>query len=165
MKRIYAFTLGMIFLTGVAVAANSNSPMRAGSAPAYFARESKGEKLVQKAVAFYKEKGLDATVAAVNETKGQFTDGKSYIFIDTFEGINIARADGDTKSLGSNVLNDKDLDGKFYVQEMIKKAQKDGSGRETYRLNNPVTGKPQFMRSYFEKIDGAIIGSGFLQES
>ena len=117
--------------------------------------------LVKKAVAFYKEKGLDATVAAVNDDKGQFVDGEYYIFIHTFEGINIARGDGNLKRLGSNVLDDTDPSGKHFIQEMFTKAKKDGSGWESYGFKNAKTGKIQTKHSYFEKIDGAIIGCGY----
>ena len=152
MKRIIILMFGMFLLAGTAMAADSDSP-----------KAVKAKELVQKAVAFYKEKGLDATIKAVNDTKGQFRDGEFYIFIHSFEGINIARGDGNLKRLGSSVLDDKDPNGKPFVQEMLKKAQQDGSGWESYGFKNPVTGKIQTKHSYFEKIDGAIIGCGYFE--
>ena len=149
MKKIIIIILGLFFLAGSAMASEL-SP-----------KALKAMEMVHKAVAFYNANGLDATVKAVNDTKGQFRDGEYYIFIHTFVGINIARGDGNLKRLGSSVLDDQDSSGKFFVQEMIKKAQEKGSGWVFYMFKHPLTGKIQTKHSYVEKIDGAIIGCGY----
>jgi len=152
MKELFALILAVFLFAGNVMASDLDSP-----------KAIKAREMVQKAVTFYKVNGLEATVAAVNDTKGQFKDGEYYIFIHTFEGINIARGDGNLKRLGSNVLDDQDSDGKLFVQEMIKTAQKDGSGWESYKFKNSLTGKIQTKHSYFEKIVNAIIGCGYFE--
>ncbi|MBF0489577.1 MAG: cache domain-containing protein [Candidatus Omnitrophica bacterium] len=150
MKKIFVFMLGVLCFLSIALAADTPSP-----------KAIKAQELVKKAVAFYKANGLEATIKAVNDTKGQFVDGEYYIFIHTFDGINIARGDGNKKRLGSRVLDDRDPNGKLFVQEMIKTVRKDGFGWESYGFKNALTGKIQTKHSYLEKIDGALIGCGY----
>ena len=150
MKRVCVLIWGMIFIAGISMAQAQDS-----------SKALKASNMVIKAVAFYNQNGLGATIDAVNDPKGQFVDGEYYIFIHTFEGVNIARGDGNTKRLGSSVLDDKDPSGKLYVQEMIKKAKEDGGGWETYGFKNAKTGKIQTKHSYFKKIEGALIGCGY----
>jgi len=152
MKRVVALMIGFVLFAGVARALAPDTP-----------QALKAKELVQKAVAFYKEKGLAATVAAVNDTKGPFVDGEYYVFIETFEGINIARGDGNTKRIGTYVLEDKDPNGVLFIQEMIKKVKKEGSGWVTYGYLNRVTHKVLAKHSYVEGIDGAIVGCGYYQ--
>jgi len=150
MKRLLVLMVGMVIVAGAVMASEADSP-----------QGLKSMALVHKAVAFYKQNGLEATIKAVNDTKGPFRDGEYYIFIHSFEGINLARGDGNLKRLGSNVLEDQDSNGKFFVQEMIKTARRDGSGWVDYLFKNPLTGRIQTKHSYIEKIDNAIIGCGF----
>jgi len=150
MKKIFLLVLGILFFAGTAMALDADSP-----------KAAKAKELVQKAIDFYKAKGLEETVAVVNDTKGQFRDGEYYIFIHTFDGINIARGDGNIKRLGSYVLDDQDSKGKLFVQEMIKTAQKNGSGWVNYMFKNPVSGKVETKHSYVEKIDKGIVGCGY----
>jgi hypothetical protein len=152
MKKIFVLMMGMLLFAGTAMAADQDSP-----------KAVKAKEMVQKAMAFYKKNGLEATVSAVNDTKGQFVDGEYYIFIHSFEGINIARGDGNLKRLGSNILEDQDSDGKFFVQEMLTTAQKNGSGWVSYKFKNALTGKVQTKHSYVQKIDNGLIGCGYFE--
>ncbi len=155
MKRVLAFITGVVLLAGTACAQDAAAPA---------SQAAKAKVMVQKAVAFYKANGLEATIKAVNDTKGEFVDGDLYIFIHSFDGINLARGDGNLKRLGSNVLDSKDPDGKLFVVEMIKNAQAHGSGLTVYGFKNPTTGKLQQKHSYYEKIDGALIGCGYYED-
>lgn len=152
MKKIMVLLVGLCLLGSIAFAQSETASL---------SNAEKAKGLVQKAVAFYKANGLEATIKAVNDTKGQFVDGELYIFIHSFAGINLARGDGNLKRLGSNVLDSKDPDGKLFVVEMIKNARANGSGMTTYGFKHPVTGKVAQKHSYYEKIDGALVGCGY----
>ena len=128
-----------------------------------FTSGAKAREMVKKAVAYYKKNGLKATIRAVNDTKGQFVEGEYYIFIHTFYGINIARGDGNLKRLGSSVINDRDPNGKLFVQDMLKKARKDGFGWEIYVFKNASNNRIQNKHSYFEKVDDMIFGCGYFE--
>ncbi|MBF0479172.1 MAG: cache domain-containing protein [Candidatus Omnitrophica bacterium] len=132
MKKFLTIMLGIVFMTVPVRAQDKNFNSR---------NALKAKEMVQKAVAFYQANGLDKTIAAVNDTKGQFVDGELYVFIHSFEGINLARGDGNLKRLGTNVLNSKDPDGKLFVQEMIKIAKQKGQGETSYGFKNEKTGK------------------------
>lgn len=155
MKFFFISIISLVLLTEMTFAQDVAVPL---------ANAEKAKVLVQKAVAFYKANGLEATIKAVNDVKGQFVDGELYVFIHGFDGINLARGDGNLKRLGSNVLDDKDPDGKLFVVEMIKNAQANGSGLTVYGFRNPVTGKVEQKHSYYEKIDDALIGCGYFTD-
>jgi len=155
MKKIGLAVMCLMMLGSVAFAQGSPAPV---------SKAEMAKVLVQKAVVFYKANGLEATIKAVNDTKGQFVDGELYVFIHSFDGINLARGDGNLKRLGTNVLDSKDPDGKLYVVEMIKNAKKNGSGLTTYGFKNPVTGKVAQKHSYYESIGNSLIGCGYFTD-
>jgi signal transduction histidine kinase len=62
--------------------------------------------------------------------------------------------------VGKNLLTTKDPRGKQYVQERIELAKAKGSGWHDYTFLNPVSKKWEPKRSYIEKADDLIFGSG-----
>lgn len=154
MKKLIITVMGLMMLGSVALAQTTVSLTDA----------ERAKVLVHKVVDFYKANGLEATIKAVNDTKGQFVDGSLYIFIHSFDGINLARGDGNLKRLGSNVLESRDPEGKLFVEEMIKKARESGSGLTVYGFMNAATGKVEQKHSYYEKIEGALVGCGYFTE-
>ncbi|GAX88167.1 diguanylate cyclase [Lebetimonas natsushimae] len=71
-------------------------------------------------------------------------------------------------AIGKNILNLKDINGKYFIKEMIKKALENKNGSfVVYKWINPKTGKIEKKISYvlFNKSIDAIIGSGlYIQE-
>lgn len=154
MKKFLGVAAGIVLFASVVHAEEALSP-----------KAVKAKELVEKAAEFYKANGLEKTIAAVNDTKGQFVDGEFYIFIHRFDGINIARGDGNLKRLGSNVLETPDPSGKFYVKDMIKIVQKDGAGWVEYGFKHPTTGALAKKNSYVKKLgDDMVMGCGFFTE-
>jgi len=74
-------------------------------------------------------------------------DGTGYIFIYTFDGINIA--DPILKeNNGKNLINFQDINGKKVIQELITISQKPNGGYVNYVWNKPITNTLEKKISY-----------------
>jgi len=108
-----------------------------------FAAEKRGtaaeaEKMVKKAIAFYKAKGKDAAFAEINNTKGQFTDRDLYVFVYDLSGKCVAHGQN-LKMIGKELIDMKDADGKAFVKERVEIAKTKGSGWQDYKFTDPIT--------------------------
>ncbi|HJV21180.1 MAG TPA: cache domain-containing protein [Holophagaceae bacterium] len=117
------------------------------------------EAMVKAAIAFAKAKGKDAALKEVSNPKGQFRKGELYVFVYDLEGKVLAHG-GDVRRVGSNQLNGKDPDGKFYVKDRIELAKAKGKGWQDYKFTNPQTSKVEQKTSYIELHEGMIFGCG-----
>jgi signal transduction histidine kinase len=99
-------------------------------------------------------------VDAIEQMRNE-RDGTGYIFIYTFDGVNIA--DPILKeNAGKNLLNMKDPNGKRVIYELIKVSKEDDGGFVEYVWNKPVTNKlaPKVSYAISYKPWGWMIGSG-----
>jgi len=129
-----------------------------------FAAEKRGtaaeaEKMVKKAIAFYKAKGKDAAFAEINNTKGQFTDRDLYVFVYDLSGKCVAHGQN-LKMIGKELIDMKDADGKAFVKERVEIAKTKGSGWQEYKFTDPLTKKIEDKRAYIERHGDLIFGCG-----
>jgi len=129
-----------------------------------FAAEKRGtaaeaEKMVKKAIAFYKAKGKDAAFAEINNTKGQFTDRDLYVFVYDLSGKCVAHGQN-LKMIGKELIDMKDADGKAFVKERVEIAKTKGSGWQDYKFTDPITKLIDHKRAYIERHEDYIFGSG-----
>jgi signal transduction histidine kinase len=122
---------------------------------------SKARSMVRKAVEFYKANGKDAALKAFDDTKGIFRSGEYYVFVFDFDGLCLARGDGNSTLIGVNMIDMQDPDGKHYIKEMLETARDKNSGWVDYKRSNPKTKKIENKSSYVEKVDNIWIGCGF----
>jgi len=104
---------------------------------------------------------LQAEITEVIEKMRNEGDGTGYIFIYTFDGVNIADPILKENS-GKNLLNFTDLDGKKVIYELIKISQQPNGGYVNYVWNKPTTNQPSPKISYAisYKPLGWMLGSG-----
>ncbi len=121
--------------------------------------KAEAEAMVKAAITFAKEKGRDLALHEISNPKGSFRKGELYVFVYDLEGKVLAHG-GDVRRVGSNQLNGKDPDGKFYVKERIELAKSKGKGWQDYKFMNPQTSKVEEKTSYIELHDGMIFGCG-----
>jgi len=118
--------------------------------------------LVKEAIAFGKKQGKEALLWETNQGQGRFhakAGGESYIFIYDMQGV--CQAIGFQSNLvGVNRWGIKDPDGRFFLQDMIRVAQTQGSGWVDYKYPNPKTGKIEDKTSYVEYLEGWVVGCG-----
>lgn len=121
------------------------------------AEPNKAVDLVKSGYEFMKKHGLSA---AVSEFSGRQTDtyryGDLYLTVWNMKGVVVAHG-SNMDIIGRNQFDLKDEDGKFYVQEIIKKANS-GGGWIDFKLKNA------FQSIYVEKVElgteSFVIGSG-----
>ena len=135
-----------------------------GLAAAAEGRATKDEAVafVNRAVAYVKANGKDKALAEFNESKGKFVDRELYIVVVDLQGTVLANG-ANRKLVGKNLLEVKDLDGKFFVKEEIEVATGKGSGWVEFRWNNPVTSKMEMRQLYLVRNDDYLIGSGIFK--
>ena len=119
--------------------------------------EAKAQHLVAMAVEHFKQRGAEATIAAIN-AGGSFKDGELYVFMVTLAGVSVANA-ADQSNVGKNSIDLKDSTGKPYVREILDSATEEGAWVHYMRIN-PSTGKDQLKMSWVRKVDGHVIGCG-----
>jgi signal transduction histidine kinase len=107
------------------------------------------------------KKQLQQTIVDTIEHMRDIRNGSGYIFIYTFEGINIADPILKQNS-GKNLINFKDPNGKLVIKELIDISKKDDGGYVDYVWNKPTTGtlvnKISYAASY--KPFSWMVGSG-----
>lgn len=115
---------------------------------------------VDDAVAFMKRVGPEKAFEAFNDPKGKWVKGDLYIF--AFDKKGVYRATGfKPERTGSDAWKMKDGAGMLVVQEIIKKAKREGSALVDYLWKNPTTGKLENKTSYVVQVGDYVIGAGF----
>jgi cytochrome c len=108
--------------------------------------------LTLKAAGIIESQGTEAARELFNKD-GEFKYGEIYVNLIDFAGtwlIYPPRPAG----VGQSVINVKDADGKFLVQDIIKLAKDKGEGWVEYRWLNPVSNKIEPKVSFVKRIPG-----------
>lgn len=116
-------------------------------------------KMVKDAAAFYKANGMEKTIDALSDPKGQFVKGTLYVFAYDLNGTMMANP-VKPEMAGQNVIDVPDADGKKFRREINEKAKKDGSGWVDYKTLHPKTKVLEQKTTYFEKVDELVLGCG-----
>jgi cytochrome c len=82
-----------------------------------------------------------------------------YPFVYDLHGVNVAHG-ARPVLIGKNLIDLKDQDGVYLIQEMVKIANGPGSGWVNYKWPNPLTNKIEDKTSYVEKMDNYFVGVG-----
>ena len=129
------------------------------SAPASADDKEAAVKMVKSCAAFYKANGMEKTLDAINDLKGEFVKGELYVAALSFDGTLMAKGFGQNQ-VGQNTMDVPDAKGKKFRREKIERAQKDGSGWVDYVFVNPKTKELEDKMSYFEKVDELVLTVG-----
>ncbi len=117
------------------------------------------EGIVHGAVRRIQKVGKEKAFAAFNDPKGSFTYRDLYVAVYDFSGKCLAHG-ADKSRIGKVLIEDKDVDGKFFVKERLAKAKADGKGWQQYKFMNPNTKRIEQKTAYFEVVDDVIVVSG-----
>ncbi|MFH1156076.1 MAG: cache domain-containing protein [Pseudomonadota bacterium] len=99
-----------------------------------------------------KEKGLEATLAVINDKNGPFVWKDTYVFcIDIDRQANIAHPIT-PKLIGKNLMGAKDANGKLFFAEFINVASTAGSGWVEYMWPKPGEKSPSPKSTYVYKV-------------
>lgn len=107
------------------------------------------ENLVAKGAKSFLSEGLSPVLKRINDTKNiEFKDGDAYLTVFDQQG-NCLGEGINPDSVGRNMYNDRDEDGRLYVQEIIRLAQ-EGGGWIDFKLRN------SFISMYVELVNLAV---------
>ena len=145
-KKLLAaiFTLSFLLATSASAAEHGS------------AAEAKA--MVQKTIATMKKNGVEATVADINKRDGQYIDRNLYVVVYDLSGKNLAHMN--PKMAGKDMLELKDVDGKYFIKERVEIARKQGSGWQEYKFVNPLSKQIEPKSMYIEKYADVIVGCG-----
>lgn len=129
----------------------------AGDAGAQAGRLSEDEvrALTLKAAELIRQEGPEAAFKRFNQV-GEFKHGEIYVNVIDFEGVwrcYPPRPDW----VGRSVLNVKDQDGRYLVQEILSAGLERGEGWVEYKWMNPATNTVQPKRTYVKRVPGKAL--------
>ena len=108
----------------------------------------------------FKKDGPDAAFRAINTKAPGFADRDLYPFVTELTGLCVAN--GVTPAVrGKNIIDLKDQDGKFIIQEFVRIATTPpGHGWSDYRWLNPITNTIEDKSAYIERMGNYFVGVG-----
>ena len=118
------------------------------------------KEMVKKAVTYLKKTDKDTLLKEVSNSKGKFIDRDLYISVYDTNGVVLAHG-VNPKIIGKDVSTLNDVDGKFFIKEILSKAKADGKGTTDYKWPHPETKAYQAKSAYYELVDGMIISCGY----
>jgi len=124
-----------------------------------YGTKDEAKALVKKAVAHIKTNGLDIAALDFNNKKGDFTVNDLYVVMYSFDG-NVVAHGQNKKSVGKNLIDQKDSDGKEFVKERVSLAKKNSSFWQEYKFTDPLSKKVLDKEAYCEVISNTIVCSG-----
>jgi cytochrome c len=115
--------------------------------------------MVKKAVAEIKAVGTEKAYAEINTPHGKFVDGEIYTVVQGFDGTTLAHATN-PKLIGKNMIDQQDIDGKFFAKDMATHGRKEASFWYDFKFVNPVTKKIQVKDMYCESVPPTTVCAG-----
>jgi signal transduction histidine kinase len=122
------------------------------------ATREQAEALVKKAIELYKKKGRDAALQEFARADGGFIDHDLYIIVHTMDGLCLAHVNPPIR--GKNMIEERDLDGKYFTRERLEAAHTQSNGWQEYKYFNPESHKIELKRTYWEKHDNLVFACG-----
>ena len=149
--------LAVIILSAALIFGTSALPLHA----AEFGTREEALAMVRRVQEKFKKDGPEATFRAINNKAPGLADRDLYPFV-TEVATGLCVANGVTPAVTGKILIDlKDQDGKFLIQEFIKIASTAPfHGWSDYRWLNPVTKTIEDKTAYIERMDKYYVGVG-----
>ena len=151
-----AMRLAVVVLSAILIFATSALPVSAME----FGTREEALAMVRRVQEKFKKDGPEATFRAINSKAPGFADRDLYPFVTELTGLCVAN--GVTPAVtGKNLIDLKDQDGRFIIQEFIKIASTaPGYGWIDYRWLNPVTKTIEDKSGYIARMGNYFVGVG-----
>lgn len=126
--------------------------------------KSKGTKeeataMVDKAVQHIKKVGREKAFADFNNKNGPFTDRDLYVVVYDMKGRVLSHG-ANEKMIGKDVIDLRDVDGKYFVRERVEMMAKSATGWQDYKFMNPMTKQIEPKQMYLQRHEDMIVGCG-----
>lgn len=115
--------------------------------------------MVKKAVATIKDQGKDKAYVEISAAGSKFVDGEIYVVVQGFDGVTLAHATN-PKLIGRNMIDEQDVDGKFFAKGLVENGQKQASFWYDFKFVNPATKKIQVKDMYCETVTPTVVCAG-----
>lgn len=124
-----------------------------------FATKSDAEIIVKKAVAHIKKVGVETASEDFSNRKGDFVNLDLYVTAYNMQGIVLAHGQN-KKSIGKDMLDLKDPDGKEFIKERMALAKSKGTFWQEYKFTDPVTKKVLPKEMYCQTVTEVVVCAG-----
>ena len=116
--------------------------------------------MVKKGVAYVKSAGKDKAYADISDKANvEFHHADLYLVVYGLDGT--VRAHGaNTKMIGKNLIELKDIDGKLFVKERVDMGKAQGTFWQDYKFTNPETKKIEPKSMYCERLEDTVVCGG-----
>ncbi len=153
MKRFLAAAFAAFLLVASATQAAAQSAAKGTAAEA--------TAMVDKAIAYIKKHGREKAFAEFNNPKGQFTDRDLYVVVYSMTGKVLSHG-ANAKMIGRDVIELRDVDGKFFVKERVEMMSKgpNAKGWQDYKFMNPVSRQIEPKSMFIQRFEDMIVGCG-----
>jgi cytochrome c len=131
----------------------------AGTTFAYAVTKDDAVALVKKTVADIKANGTEKAYAAINSPENLYHNGELYVVVQGFDGTTLAHA-VNQKLIGKNMIEQQDVDGKFFAKDMAEHGQKEATFWYDFKFVNPATKKIQVKDMYCESLPPTTVCAG-----
>lgn len=118
---------------------------------------------VKRAIAHIKANGKEKALADFNNANGGFIDRELYIVVIDFNGVILANG-SNQRMVGKQLLDVKDVNGKYFTREEVELAKTKGKGWVDFHWNNPVSNKIEPRSVYLERLDDYFVLSGVFRQ-
>jgi methyl-accepting chemotaxis protein len=109
--------------------------------------------MVQRGVEYLNAHGKDALLAEVNKlSKGQFVERDLYLIVMDIDSYRYIGHSLNQRVLNFDGRNSKDVDGKYYMKDMVDLARNSGQGWFEYKWNHPVTNEVKEKVSFVQRV-------------
>ena len=114
--------------------------------------------MVKNAIAHYRKVGRDKALADFADKQGPWIHGDAYVNAYDLEGNCLAHIN--EKTIGKNMIELRDVDGKYLIRERIERAKAEKSGWQQYKFYNPASKKVEPKDMFFERYENVIFAAG-----
>lgn len=126
-----------------------------------FGSAAEAEALVKDGIGFLMAHGKQALIDEVKKlNKGLFIDRDLYLIVYGLDTINLAHGTN-PRLVGADGNVFKDVDGKYFIKDIVATAQRNGSGWVDYKFVHPLTQEIKVKSAYFEKAGDVILSCGY----
>jgi methyl-accepting chemotaxis protein len=118
--------------------------------------------MVKRGIEFVRTHGKQRGIEEINNPRGLFVDRDLYLGMADANGIIVANG-GNPRVIGMDGHKVKDVDGKYFVTEMVNLAKSQGGGWVEYKWVHPITKETMIKCAYCESVglEGMEISCGF----
>jgi cytochrome c len=148
MKRLAAWLLMLVAATFQAAAADDVQR----------ASPDEAQAMVKKALAHYKKVGREKSMPEFCRKDGPFVNRDLYVTVIAMDGLELAHIN--PKTVGKNMLDLRDADGKYFIKERLDAAKGASSGWQEFQFYNPATRQIERKTAYWERVDDLVFASG-----